>query len=142
MSSCARTVARCAHPTIVMFPAVVLGTSVVLDAMHLNEPNWFYAQGANFALMVGLAAMAVALPFVILDCRALSGHARVMTKMYAAATVLSLACFAASWLLRDVSASSVRVPHAAVVFSFLGGANLLATAWLRDELLVSVGTDG
>ena len=127
--------ARCAGPTLVVFPVIVLGTTVVFDAMYLHEPNWLCAQGANFTLMAGLIAMAVALPFVVLDCRHLCSRARVMAKLYGVAAVLSIACFSVSWLLRGADPESP--PDVAMVFSFLGGANLVATAWLREELLVA-----
>jgi uncharacterized membrane protein len=136
----ANSAARCAHPTLVVFPVIVLGTSVVFDAMYLHEANWLCAEGANVTLMTGLIAMAVALPFVVLDCWHLGARARVVTKLYGVATVLSIACFSVSWLLRGADSSSPT--EAAMVFSFLGGANLLATAWLRDELLVAGGVHG
>ena len=132
--------ARCARPTLVVFPVIVLGTTVVFDAMYLHEPNGLCAYGANFTLMAGLTAMAVALPYVVLDCWHLGSRARVMAKLYGVAAMLGVACFSVSWLLRG--ADPMNPPDGAMIFSFLGGANLVATAWLREELLVAAEVHG
>ena len=127
------------HPMLIVFPLGLLGTAVIFDIVGIigDGPRW--ALFSYYLIAAGVVGGLVSALFGLVDYLAIprATRARYIGTLHGIGNVVAVALFAASWLLRR---STPGAPDAtALIFSFLGLAVAVGSAWLGGELVQRLG---
>lgn len=138
MRSKARLLGHPVHQMLVVFPLGLLGTSVVFDILYLVTGHetmpvvsyWLIGAGIVGGL---LAAIPGAIDWLSIPP---GTRAKRIGAMHGGGNVVVLVLFVLSFLARD---TTYQPGLGEMVWSFLGGALALVTAWLGGELVDRLG---
>ncbi|MGS5086985.1 DUF2231 domain-containing protein [Hydrogenophaga sp. A37] len=136
-----RTLNLLGHPVhlmLVVFPAGLLFTSVLVDVAVLAGVATGVGELARGLLGLGLLGGLVAAPFGWLDWRRIPRGTRAhrVGAWHGGGNVVALLVFALSWYMREPGQPA---PTVAWGLSLLAGAILFGTAWLGGELVTQLG---
>lgn len=127
------------HPMLIVFPLGLLSTAVIFDVVGLfsGESRWVLM--AYYLIAGGVVGGLVAAVFGTVDWVEIprGTRAKYIGTLHGIGNVVVVALFAASWLLRRPSPEAPSA--AALLFSFLGLALALGSAWLGGELVNRLG---
>jgi uncharacterized membrane protein len=123
---------------LIAFPLGLLGTTVVFDLVFIFTQSLSFSLVAYWTLVAGLIGAAAAIPFGIIDYTAIPHRSRAkrIGLLHGVGNGIVSVCFLASWFLREPDASPSTL---AMIFSFMGVALALITAWLGGELVSRLG---
>jgi uncharacterized membrane protein len=139
VESRAKLFGHAVHPILVVFPAGLLITAVIFDAVYLVTRYRTWTDASFWMIAVGIVAgLAAAVPGLI-DLLAIPPGTRAQTVAlwHAGGNVLALMVFGVSWLLRCNTSTQPQI--SALVLSFFGAVLLVFTGWLGGELVERLG---
>lgn len=144
MESRAKLLGHAIHPMLIVFPLGLLATAVIFDIIYLFTNNAGLATAASYMIVAGIIGGLAAAVFGLIDWLAIPGGTRAkrVGAWHGLSNVLVVALFAVSWLVR-AGAGAWEPTAVALVFSFVGAAVALFSAWLGGELVerLAVGVD-
>lgn len=126
------------HQSLVVFPVGLLASSVIFDVICLMTGLETMAVVSYWMLSAGLVAAVVVIPFGLMDYSKIPANTRAKTvgMMHGLGNAVVAALFIVSWMMRE---PNVIPPTTAMIWSFLGFALTLVTAWLGGELVSRLG---
>ncbi len=140
MESKAKILGHPIHPMLIVFPAGLFITAVICDIIYLITRSTFFPVVSYYNIIIGIIGGLTAAIFGFRDWLALPGDTRAkrIGATHGALNVTMVVLFLVSWLLRMPNANFV--PSAlALIFSFVGVAIILVTAWLGGEMVYRLG---
>ena len=139
MESRAKLFGHPLHQMLIVFPLGLLATGVVFDIIYLASGTQGFAGVAYWLILSGIIGGLLAAPFGLIDWLAIPSGTRAkrIGAMHGLGNTVVLVLFVVSELLRN--ADPADAPAIAYVFSFLGAAIALVTAWLGGELVDRLG---
>lgn len=139
MEGKAKLLGHSLHPMLIVFPLGLLGGSVVFEVVYYITGSSMYSIVTYWMIISGIIGGLLAAVFGLLDWTAIPAGSRAKSVglMHAAANVVVLLLFAASWYLR--SGPSYEPSVIATVLAGLGLLVALVGGWLGGELVERLG---
>ena len=128
------------HPVLVTLPVGLFIAAVICDILYLITKNTFFPVVSYYNIIIGIIGGLLGAIFGFRDWLAMphDTRARRIGAMHGIGNVTLVVLFLVSWLLRMLNANFI--PSAvALVFSFVGIALGLVTAWLGGEMVYRLG---
>jgi uncharacterized membrane protein len=140
MESRAKILGHAGHAILIVFPLGLLSTAVIFDVIYLFTGNPNLSLVSFWMIISGIIGGLLAAVFGWIDWFAIPKNTRAKNigLVHGVGNVAVMGLFAISWFAR--SRSDTLEPSAtALIFSFLGAAIALFTAWLGGELVERLG---
>src|SRR5512138_3448560 len=128
------------HPMLIVFPAGLFTSTVIMDILYLVFHNPVFSTVAFYMMIIGVIGGLLAAIFGFIDWSALPNNSRAKNigLWHGLGNFVIVVLFAASWFLRRGSADFV--PSAlAMILSFAGILLALVTLWIGGELVYRLG---
>lgn len=128
------------HPMLIVFPAGLFTSTVIMDILYLVFRNPVLATVAFYMMIIGIVGGLLAAVFGFIDWSGLPNDSRAKNigLWHGLGNFVIVVLFAASWFLRRGSANFV--PSAlAMILSFAGILLALVTLWIGGELVYRLG---
>ena len=128
------------HPMLIVFPAGLFTSTVIMDILYLVFRNPVLATIAFYMMIIGIVGGLLAAVFGFIDWSGLPNDSRAKNigLWHGLGNFVIVVLFAASWFLRRGSANFV--PSAlAMILSFAGILLALVTLWIGGELVYRLG---
>jgi uncharacterized membrane protein len=140
MESRAKILGHAGHAILIVFPLGLLSTAVIFDVIYLFTGNPNLSLVSFWMIVAGLVGGLVAAVFGWIDWFAIPQNTRAKNVglVHGVGNVAVMGLFAISWLARLYS-DTLEPSATALLFSFLGAAIALFTAWLGGELVERLG---
>lgn len=128
------------HPMLIMFPAGLFVSTVIMDILYLVFHNPVFSTVAFYMMIIGVVGGLLAAIFGFIDWSGLpsNSRARNIGAMHGLGNFVIVVLFAASWFLRRGSADFVP-SGLALILSFAGILLALVTLWIGGELVYRLG---
>lgn len=140
MDSKFKVLGHAAHPILIVFPLGLLATSVIFDIIRLVSGDPQFANVAFWLTAGGVIGGLVAAVPGVVDWLGIppGTRAKQVGLLHAAANVLALVLFAASWKLRNDAADRIG-GNTPLVIAMVGLVMALFGGWLGGELVERLG---
>lgn len=128
------------HPMLIVFPAGLFTSTVIMDILYLVFRNPVLATVAFYMIIIGVVGGLLAAVFGFIDWSGLPNDSRAKNigLWHGLGNFVIVVLFAVSWFLRRGSADFV--PSAlAMILSFAGILLALVTLWIGGELVYRLG---
>jgi uncharacterized membrane protein len=128
------------YQTLIVFPLVLLATSVIFDLIYIAMESVRWASVSYWMIVAGLIGGVVAIAFSLIDWRGLPSNTRAKSigLCLILGNLLVVALFLVSWMIRG---SSLEEPsNTALMLSAVGIIIGMITGWLDGELVDSLAT--
>lgn len=128
------------HPMLIVLPAGLFISTVIMDILYLIFRNPVFSTVAFFMMIIGVVGGLLAAIFGFIDWSGLpsNSRARNIGAMHGLGNFVIVVLFAVSWLLRRGSPDFVP-SGLALTLSFLGILLALMTLWIGGELVYRLG---
>lgn len=128
------------HPMLIVFPAGLFVSTVIMDILHLIFHNPVLSTVAFYMMIIGVVGGLLAAVFGFIDWSGLpsNSRARNIGAMHGLGNFVIVVLFAASWFLRRGSPNFVP-SGLAMTLSFAGILIALFTLWIGGELVYRLG---
>ena len=128
------------HPMLIVFPAGLFVSTVIMDILYLIFRNPVLPTVAFYMMIIGVLGGLAAAVFGFIDWSALPSNSRAKSigLWHGLGNFVIVVLFAASWFLRRGSADFVP-SGLAMIFSFAGILLALMTLWIGGELVYRLG---
>ena len=139
MESKAKLLGHPIHQMLIVFPLGLLATAVIFDLIYLATQNSTWTNVAYYLISAGIIGGLLAAPFGFIDWRAIPENTRAKSVglAHGAGNLVVVVLFVLSWFIRR---DAPEAPGGlALLFSFVGAALALITAWLGGELVARLG---
>ena len=128
------------HPMLIVFPAGLFTSTVIMDILYLIFGNPVLATVAFYMMIIGVVGGLLAAVFGFIDWSGLPNDSRAKNigLWHGLGNFVIVVLFAASWFLRRDTVNFV--PSAlAMILSFGGILLALVTLWIGGELVYRLG---
>lgn len=128
------------HPMLIVFPAGLFTSTVIMDILYLVFRNPVLATVAFYMMIIGIVGGLLAAVFGFIDWSGLPNDSRAKNigLWHGLGNFVIVVLFVVSWFLRRGSANFV--PSAlAMILSFAGILLALVTLWIGGELVYRLG---
>jgi uncharacterized membrane protein len=128
------------HPMLIVFPAGLFTSTVLMDILYLIFRNPVFATVAFYMMVIGILGGLLAAIFGFIDWSALPANSRAKSigLWHGLGNFVIVVLFAASWFLRRGSPNFVPSGFA-MILSFAGIVLALMTLWIGGELVYRLG---
>lgn len=128
------------HPMLIVFPAGLFTSTVIMDILYLVFRNPALAIVSFYMAIIGVIGGLLAAIFGFIDWSALPNNSRAKNigLWHGLGNFVIVVLFAASWLLRRGSVNFVPSGFA-MLLSFAGIVLALVTLWIGGELVYRLG---
>src|ERR1041384_6836091 len=128
------------HPMLIVFPAGLFVSAVLMDILYLIFHNPVLSTVAFFMIIIGVVGGLLAAIFGFIDWSALPNNSRAKNigLWHGLGNFVIVVLFAVSWFLRRGSPNFVPSGFA-MVLSFAGILLALVTLWIGGELVYRLG---
>ncbi len=128
------------HPMLIVFPAGLFTSAVIMDILYLIFRNAVLPTVAFYMMIIGVVGGLLAAIFGFIDWSALPGNSRAKTigLWHGLGNFVIVVLFAVSWFLRRGSANFAP-SGLAMILSFVGILLALITLWIGGELVYRLG---
>lgn len=128
------------HPMLIVFPAGLFTSTVIMDIVYLIFHNPVLSTAAFYMMIIGIIGGLLAAIFGFIDWSALPGNSRARSigLWHGLGNFVIVVLFAASWFLRRGSPNFVP-STLAMILSFAGIVLALITLWIGGELVYRLG---
>src|ERR1044071_1211877 len=128
------------HPMLVVFPAGLFVSAVILDILYLASRNPVFVTVSFYMIIIGVVGGLLAAIFGFIDWSGLpnNSRARSIGLWHGLGNFVIVVLFALSWLLRRGSPNFIP-GGLAMIFSFAGIVFALITLWIGGELVYRLG---
>jgi len=128
------------HPMLIVLPAGLFISTVIMDILYLIFRNPVFSTVAFYMMIIGVIGGLLAAIFGFIDWSGLPGNSRARNigAMHGLGNFVIVVLFAASWFLRRGSPNFVP-SGLALTLSFAGILLALMTLWIGGELVYRLG---
>ena len=128
------------HPMLIVFPAGLFISTVIMDILYLIFHNPVFSTVAFYMMIIGVVGGLCAAIFGFIDWSALphDSRAKHIGMWHGLGNFTIVVLFALSWFLRRGSPNLVPSPLA-LILSFAGIILALFTLWIGGELVYRLG---
>ncbi len=128
------------HPMLIVFPAGLFTSTVIMDILYLIFHNPVLPTVAFYMMIIGVVGGLLAAVFGFIDWSGLpsNSRARNIGAMHGLGNFVIVILFATSWFLRRGSANFIP-STLALILSFAGILIALMTLWIGGELVYRLG---
>jgi len=128
------------HPMLIVFPAGLFTSAVIMDILYLIFRNPVLPTVAFYMMIIGVVGGLLAAIFGFIDWSALPGSSRAKNigLWHGLGNFVIVVLFAVSWFLRRGSANFAP-SGLAMILSFAGILLALITLWFGGELVYRLG---
>jgi uncharacterized membrane protein len=128
------------HPMLIVFPAGLFTSTVIMDILYLVFRNPALTIVSFYMAIIGVVGGLMAAIFGFIDWLALPNNSRAKNigLWHGLGNFVIVVLFAGSWLLRRGSANFVPSGFA-MMLSFVGIVLALVTLWIGGELVYRLG---
>lgn len=128
------------HPMLIVFPAGLFTSTVIMDILYLIFHNPVFSTVAFYMMIIGVVGGLLAAIFGFIDWSGLPNDSRAKSigLWHGLGNFVIVVLFAVSWFLRRGSANFVPSSFA-MVLSFAGILLALVTLWIGGELVYRLG---
>jgi uncharacterized membrane protein len=128
------------HPMLIVLPAGLFISTVIMDILYLIVRNPVFSTVAFYMMIIGVIGGLLAAIFGFIDWSGLpnNSRARNIGAMHGLGNFVIVVLFAASWFLRRGSPDFVP-SGLAMTLSFAGILLALITLWIGGELVYRLG---
>jgi uncharacterized membrane protein len=128
------------HPMLIVFPAGLFISAVIMDILYLIFRNPVLPTVAFYMIIIGVVGGLLAAVFGFIDWSALPGNSRAKNigLWHGLGNFVIVVLFAVSWFLRRGSVNFAP-SGLAMILSFAGILLALITLWIGGELVYRLG---
>lgn len=128
------------HPMLIVFPAGLFTSTVIMDILYLIFHNPVLATVAFYMMIIGVVGGLLAAIFGFIDWSGLPNNSRAKSigLWHGLGNFVIVVLFATSWFLRRGSPNFVP-GGLALILSFAGILLALVTLWIGGELVYRLG---